>query len=82
MMLPYIVSELSGGPYGGYSCVNQKEVGSFTKGIDYYHYRVVTVRFRKFDYEIDAYGVPADVRRRKRFEVTGWWLPQDFGAEA
>jgi hypothetical protein len=81
-MFPYVVSELSGRPYSGYGRINREEVGSFAEGIDYYHYHIVTVRFRKLDYEIDAYGVPADVRRRKRFEVTGWRLPQDLGAEA
>jgi hypothetical protein len=56
-------------------------VGLLAEGVDYYHYRVVSVRFREFN-EVDAYGVPADVRRRKRLKVTGWRLSQDLGAEA
>src|ERR1700676_2815273 len=81
-MFPDIVSELAGRPYSVYSRINRLTVRSFPEGINYYHYRVVTVRFRKFNHEVDTYGIPAGVRRRKRFEVTGWRLPQDLGAEA
>jgi hypothetical protein len=57
-------------------------MSSFAEGVNHYHNCVVPVRLREFDYEIDTYGVPADVRRQKGFEVASWWLSQDLGTEA
>jgi hypothetical protein len=57
-------------------------VSSFTEGVHYYHDHIISVRLREFNYEVDTYGVPADVRHRKRFEVAGWRLPQNLCAEA
>jgi hypothetical protein len=57
-------------------------MSSFAEGVDHYHDCVVSVRLWEFDYDIDTYGVPADVRRLKRFEMAGWWLSQDLGTEA
>jgi hypothetical protein len=57
-------------------------MGSFAEGVDYYHYRIVSVRLQEFDYEVDTYGVPADVRCWKELEVAGRWPSQDLGAEA
>jgi hypothetical protein len=54
----------------------------FAEGVDHYHDRVISVRLREFDYEIDTYGVPVGVRRRKRFEMAGWWSSQNLGTEA
>jgi hypothetical protein len=74
MMFSYIVSELSSRSHGCDSRVYRQEVGSLAEGIDYYHYRIVSVRFQEFDYEVDAYGVPSDVRCREGLEVARWRL--------
>jgi hypothetical protein len=81
MVFPHVVPELPSGSYRSDGGVHRKEVTPLSEGVDHNHNRIVSIQLRKFDNEVHTHRVPASFRRRKRFEMTGWQLPLDFGSE-
>ena len=66
MQFPDMCEEQAGRSKGSDHSVCQNEVGHPTHGIHNVHDHIVAMRFQEFDNEVDADGVPTELRNRER----------------